>query len=81
MPLHEPSQPPESRDPVAERHNARLGLVLFAVYLIAYAGFVVACAVAAKSFDAVAAGMGLIAGAMAVSLVYAGLCRSPKGTP
>jgi hypothetical protein len=80
MPLHEPSLPPEIRDAVAERHNARLGLGLFAIYLVAYAAFVVACAVAARAFDAVAVGMGLIGGAVVISLVYTVLCRSPKAS-
>ena len=79
MPLHNAPLPAELRDPVVERFNARLGLILFAVYLIGYATFVAMSAFAPKSLDAVPAGMALIGGAMVLSLVYAGCCKSPKG--
>ena len=78
MPLHEVSLSTELRDPIVEQFNARLGLVLFAVYLIGYAAFVAMSAFAPKSLDAVPAGMALIGGAMVLSLVYAFFCRNPK---
>ena len=72
--------PPEVRDLACEQFNARLGLILFAVYFVGYAAFVIACAVSAKAFDVVLAGMLLIAGAMVISLIYAQLCQAPKGS-
>jgi len=80
MPLHEVSLSTELRDPIVEQFNARLGLVLFAIYLIAYAAFVAMSAFAPKSLDAVPAGMALIGGAMALSLVYAACCKTPRKT-
>ncbi len=71
--------PEEPRDATIERHNARLGLWLFAVYLIGYAAFVLVSAFSPQSLDAVPAGMALIVGAMILSLVYAWFCRNPKG--
>jgi hypothetical protein len=70
--------PTERRNPAVERHNARLGLVLFAIYLAGYAAFVAASAFAPRSFDAVLAGMALIGGAFGLALVYMALCRNPK---
>ena len=70
---HSHLPPPEVRDPAAERHNARLGLVLFAVYLAAYGAFVLVNAFRPAVMDelvgagvnwAVASGMALIAGAL-----------------
>jgi len=86
-PLH-PSHlpPPEVRDPAVERHNARLGLVLFVVYLAAYGAYVLVNAFRPAVMDelvgvginlAVASGMGLIVGAMALAVVYAVLARRP----
>jgi len=87
--LH-PSPPPpaEVRDPVAERFNARLGLLLFAIYLAAYGAYVLINAFRPAVMDelvgagvnlAVASGMGLIVGALVLALVYAALCRRPGG--
>jgi hypothetical protein len=78
MPLHEPHVAQETRDPAVERHNARLGVILFAIYTLGYASFVVACSFAPLQFDAVMAGMALIAGALVLALIYMGLCRNPK---
>jgi uncharacterized membrane protein (DUF485 family) len=87
MPLHEPASPDEPSDPAAERHNARLGLVLFAVYLAAYAAFVGVSAFAPWVMDqavgrlnvALVYGFALILGAVLLALVYAALSRSPAG--
>ena len=65
------------------RRNARIGLVLFAVYLVLYTAFVVLNAfrpdimerTAAGVNYAVLAGFGLIAGAFVIALVYGWLCR------
>ncbi|MBO0698987.1 MAG: DUF485 domain-containing protein, partial [Zavarzinella sp.] len=79
---------PEARDPVAERYNARLGLALFAVYLAAYTAYVLINAFRPAVMDevpfagvnlAVWSGLGLIAGAVVLAVVYAGLCRRPQG--
>jgi uncharacterized membrane protein (DUF485 family) len=84
---HSHLPPDEVRDPVAERHNARLGLVLFAIYLLCYAAYVLVNAFWPKLMDevfggvnlAVASGMGLIVGALLLALVYAAFCRTPTG--
>jgi cytochrome b subunit of formate dehydrogenase len=80
MPLHDLELPPEVRDIDVEQYNARLGLVLFAVYLVGYVAFVLACVVMTRSFPAVLAGMALIGGAMVISLIYMILCQTPKGS-
>jgi uncharacterized membrane protein (DUF485 family) len=86
MPPYAPPAPPdEHRDPAVERYNARLGLVLFAVYCLGYGAFVLVNAFAPKVMDApvgrlnaaVAWGLALIGGAVVLSLVYAVLCKSP----
>jgi uncharacterized membrane protein (DUF485 family) len=82
--------PQEPRDEDVERHNARLGLALFALYLAAYGAYVLVNAFWPALMDAVlfaglnlavASGLGLIAGALALALVYAWLARSPAGGP
>jgi uncharacterized membrane protein (DUF485 family) len=83
---HSHLPPPEVRDPAVERHNARLGLVLFAIYLIAYGAYVLINAFRPAVMDelvgaginlAVTSGMGLIVGAMVLAVVYAILARRP----
>jgi hypothetical protein len=85
---HSHLPPDEVRDPVVERYNARLGLVLFAVYLAAYGAYVAINTFRPTLMDevpflginlAVATGMGLIVGALVLALIYAALCRTPKG--
>ena len=86
MPSHDhaSAEPP---DPASERHNARLGLGLFAVYLIGYAAFVAVNAFAPERMSApvagvngaVASGFGLIVGAVLLAVVYSALCRKPAG--
>ena len=85
---HSPPPPTEARDPVAERHNARLGMALFLLYLACYTAFVIVNAFWPDAMDRVPAaglnlavwtGLALIVGALVLALVYAGLCRSPKG--
>ena len=83
---HAPS-PVEPRDPGTERRNARAGLILFAVYLAFYAGFVLVNAFAPWVMDAtvgrlnvaLVAGFALIFGAVVLAVVYAMLCRTPAG--
>ncbi|MBI4604126.1 MAG: DUF485 domain-containing protein [Planctomycetes bacterium] len=64
------------------------GLVLFAVYLLFYAGFVLLSALSPSTMDAtpldginlaVLYGLGLIVGALVLALVYAYLCRGSGG--
>ena len=69
----------EARDHAVERHNARLGLLLFAIYLVGYVAYVLLSAFAPQRLDAVPAGMALIGGAIVLSVIYAGLCRNPTG--
>jgi uncharacterized membrane protein (DUF485 family) len=80
--------PEEARDPEVERFNARLGIVLFAVYLIAYVAFVLINAFRPAIMDetpfaginlAVLSGLGLIVGALVLAVVYAWFCRKPRG--
>jgi uncharacterized membrane protein (DUF485 family) len=83
--LDSPPPPDEPRDLVSERHNARLGLLLFGVYLLAYAVFVGFSAFAPSVMDAtvgrlnvaVVYGLALIGGAVVLAVVYAVLCRTP----
>jgi uncharacterized membrane protein (DUF485 family) len=85
---HTPLPPPEVRDPAVERYNARLGLVLFAVYLAAYGAYVAINAFRPGLMDevvfsginlAVASGFGLIIGAVILAVLYAVSCRLPRG--
>ena len=64
--------------------NARVGLVLFAVYVALYAGFMGLCTFAYQQLAqpvlagvnlAIIYGIGLIVAAIALSLVYMVLCR------
>ena len=68
----------------ARRWNTRLGLVLFLVYLLFYAGFVLISAFAPEQMEtivwaglnlAVVYGFALIAIAFVMSLIYGLLCR------
>ena len=72
--------PQAPRDAASERHNARVGLWLFALYLAAYVAYVLVNAFRPALMDevtvgglnvAVASGAALILGAMALSFVYA----------
>lgn len=63
----------------AERHNRRVGLWLFLVYLLVYGGFVATVAVSYKASAtpvlwglslAIVWGLGLIVGAMVLALLY-----------
>ena len=68
-----------------QRSNARLGLWLFAVYLLLYLGFVFMSAFAAQLMErpviaglnlAIVYGFGLIVGALVMALIYGMLCKS-----
>jgi len=69
------------------RRNRQLGLVLFAVYLVLYGGFVLVMAFDAKRLQAIGpggvnlavwAGFGLIVIALVLALVYGWMCRSGR---
>ena len=73
-----------------ESRNARIGLVLFAVYLLLYGGFVLINALAPQTMEttplagvnlAILYGFGLIIAALVLSLVYGWLCRAPQQSP
>jgi uncharacterized membrane protein (DUF485 family) len=79
--------PEQVRDPVSERYVARLGLLLFALYLAAYAAYVWINAFRPSLMDevvfsginlAVASGLALIVGAIVLALFYAVMCRRPQ---
>ncbi len=68
--------------------NVRYGLVLFSIYLVIYAGFVLLAAFAPRSMAAtplggvnlaILYGMGLIFGAFALAAIYMYLCRPTNG--
>jgi uncharacterized membrane protein (DUF485 family) len=70
----------------ASPRNTRYGLVLFAVYLLLYGGFmllnvfapaVMAVVLLAGVNVAVLYGIGLIVAALVLALVYGWLCRTP----
>ena len=67
-----------------ESRNARIGLILFAVYLALYGGFVYLSAFQAETMEstpvaglnlAVLYGFGLIIAALILALVYGWVCR------
>jgi uncharacterized membrane protein (DUF485 family) len=78
--------PTEVVDPVLAARNARLGLILFTVYSTLYLTFVLLNAFAPQVMTftvfaginlAVVYGLGLIAAAFVLALLYAWLCRAP----
>lgn len=80
------SKQPDGPDaPAGWSHNARLGLVLFVVYLLFYGGFVGLATFAPNALArpalagvnlAVVYGFGLIVAALVLALVYMLLCRA-----
>lgn len=82
--------PREPEDPQTDQRNRRYGLVLFMVYGLVYAGFVLLNAFRPQWAEltpwaginvAVLYGLLLIGGAFALALVYGWLCRHPVGGP
>ena len=70
-----------------ESKNARLGLLLFTIYTLFYAGFVLLNAIAADTMEwlpfaginlAIWYGFGLIFGAFALAGIYGFLCRESR---
>lgn len=73
-----------------QTRNTRLGLALFAVYLVFYGGFVLLAAFSPESLAvlpyagvnlAIWYGFGLIIAAFALALVYGWACRSVGKSP
>jgi uncharacterized membrane protein (DUF485 family) len=83
---HGPNQTDEHDNAETTTRNSRYGLVLFAVYLLIYGGFVGLSAFRPELMEvapiaginlAILYGFGLIAAAFMLALVYGWLCRSP----
>jgi uncharacterized membrane protein (DUF485 family) len=84
----EPTNPSAAYDALHAGRNSRYGLILFAVYVVFYAGFVALNAFSQKLMAAempggvnvgVAYGFGLIVLAFLLALVYMVLCRRRSG--
>ncbi len=83
--LDAPPLPDEPRNPVVEAHNARLGLWLLSVYVIAYGVFMGLCAFGQETLAqpvgplnvALVYGFGLIAGALLLALLYLWFSKTP----
>jgi uncharacterized membrane protein (DUF485 family) len=74
-------------DPGTVSRNARNGMILFVVYVVMYVGFMMLNAFAPQRMQqpvlagvnlAIVYGMGLIAAALVLALVYMRLCRSDR---
>ena len=85
---HKPPDSAEFDNAETTARNRRLGLVLFAIYLAIYSAFVLLNAFRPDLVEieigllggvnvAVAFGMGLIATAFLLAILYGWLCRSP----
>ncbi len=88
MSINSPGQP-NVESSADDRFNARLGLLLFAVYVVAYGSFMMLAAfyptiMALRPLGgvnlAIIYGMGLIAGAFALALVYLQFARGGQIT-
>lgn len=87
---HGPNPAAAPDQPQTAARNARYGLVLFAVYLVLYGGFVLLNAFAPEQMErtplagvnlAILYGFGLIAAALVLALVYGWLCRASAAPP
>jgi uncharacterized membrane protein (DUF485 family) len=81
---HGPSHPAEAEDPLVVARHARIGIWLFAAYLLLYVGFVLTNALMPEWMAlrpwgginvAIWYGFGLIGAAGVVALIYSWLCR------
>lgn len=82
---HGPSAPQEQEDLSSSARNARIGLVLFFLYALVYAAFVIASAFRPDLMKktplwgvnvAILSGFSLIIGAFLLAILYGWLCRS-----
>lgn len=98
MPSSSPPNPPPDQNPLPRHHdehpdtisrNSRYGLVLFAIYLVLYGGFMLLSAFAPQKMAAPAIagvnlaivyGIGLIIGALVLAAIYMYLCRQQNGS-
>lgn len=87
---HGSAHPKEVEDDFQVARRSRLGLWLFAIYCVAYGGFMLLNAFAPKVMEttfsgvnlAIWYGFGLIGGALVLALLYAWLCReTPPESP
>src|SRR5690349_15545605 len=85
---HGSVSPPPPEDSLGAERRARIGLGLFAVYFLFYAGFMALSAFAPATMRstpfggvtlAVSYGFALIIAALALALLYAWLCRPGAG--
>ncbi len=81
---HGPAEPSADESPILAARNAKIGMVLFVIYLVLYAGFVLLCAFAPERMAerpaagvnlAIWYGFGLLGAALGLALVYSWLCR------
>ena len=77
----------EQEDAAVVAHNTRIGLVLFAVYVIFYGGFMALSAFRPKLMSqplggganlAITYGFALIGAALVLALIYMRICRKSK---
>lgn len=87
---HGPARPAEVEDERGAARNARVGLVLFFIYLALYASFVAVSVFWPGAMEirpwrgvnlAILWGFGLIAAAMVLALGYSWICRKAPGRP
>ena len=85
--LHGENKPDESETIETIARNMRLGLILFFVYLVFYAGFVLINAFASDVMEtatfgglnlAITYGFSLIILALILALIYGWKCRAPE---
>lgn len=72
----------------SRRYNTRLGLILFAIYLLLYLGFVFVSAFSPQAMEksilaglnlAIVYGFALIIGALVMALIYGAMCKRENG--
>lgn len=82
---HGPNEPEPVEDPTSAAERSRIGLSLFAVYLLIYGGFVMLNTFAPDRMEAtplfgvnlaILYGVFLILAALALALLYGWLCRN-----
>lgn len=81
---HGPNMADPNERPEIVSRNTRIGLVLFAIYLVLYCGFVLVNAFAPELMEqsagganfAIWSGFGLILAAFLLALIYGWLCRA-----
>ena len=85
---HGTNQPKNNEHTELTARNTKYGLILFAIYLVIYAAFVLVNAFAPELMEysiagvtlAILSGFGLILAAFVLALFYGWLCRFPEGS-